>query len=99
MYIIEANPRAFVLSHLFKHIKNHINYAAKVMMGKEPKDIDFNPQKMGMQSKFQYFPLINFLKLIRNGPEMKLQRSHDLKDLKDPFFRKIYSERNLYLSK
>ena len=81
----------------------YVNYAAKVMMGKKKlKDIDFNPQKNGYAIKIPVFSFDKFPKVNKElGPEMKStgEAIRFIKDLKDPFFRKIYSERNLYLSK
>jgi carbamoyl-phosphate synthase large subunit len=46
---------------------------------------------------FNKFPNVNK----ELGPEMKStgEAIHFIDDLKDPFFRKVYSERSLYLSR
>ena len=69
VYIIEANPRASrTVPFIAKaYDEPYVNYAAKVMLGKNKvTDFNFLQQRKDMQLKFQYFLLINFLMLIRN---------------------------------
>ena len=105
VYIIEANPRASrTVPFIAKAYKEpYVNYAAKVMMGKKKvKDFDFKPQKSGYAVKIPVFSFDKFPNVSKElGPEMKStgEAIRFIEDLKDPFFRKIYSERNLYLSK
>ena len=105
VYIIEANPRASrTVPFIAKAYKEpYVNYAVKVMMGKKKvKDFDFKPQKSGYAVKIPVFSFDKFPNVSKElGPEMKStgEAIRFIKDLKDPFFRKIYSERNLYLSK
>ena len=105
VYIIEANPRASRTVPFIAKAFNepYVNYAAKVMMGKKKvKDFDFNPEKNGYAIKIPVFSFGKFPNVNKElGPEMKStgEAIKFIKDLKDPFFRKIYSERNLYLSK
>ena len=105
VYIIEANPRASRTVPFIAKAFNepYVNYAAKVMMGKKKvKDFDFKPEKNGYAIKIPVFSFGKFPNVNKElGPEMKStgEAIKFIKDLKDPFFRKIYSERNLYLSK
>jgi len=105
VYIIEANPRASRTVPFISKAYNepYVNYAAKVMIGKKKvKDFDFKPEKNGYAIKIPVFSFEKFPNVNKElGPEMKStgEAIKFIKDLKDPFFRKIYSERNLYLSK
>ncbi|MFT4778636.1 MAG: carbamoyl-phosphate synthase large subunit [Flavobacteriales bacterium] len=105
VYVIEANPRASrTVPFIAKAYKEpYVNYATKVMLGeKKVKDFNFNPQLEGYAVKIPVFSYSKFPNVIKElGPEMKStgEAIRFIKDLKDPFFRKIYSERNLYLSK
>ncbi len=105
VYIIEANPRASrTVPFIAKAYKEpYVNYATKVMLGKKKvKDFNFKPEKNGYAIKIPVFSFDKFPNVNKElGPEMKStgEAIRFVKDLKDPFFRKIYSERNLYLSK
>ncbi len=105
VYIIEANPRASrTVPFICKAYQEpYVNYATKVMLGdKKVKDFNFNPVKKGYAIKipvfsFNKFPNVN----MELGPEMKStgEAIYFIDDLKDEFFRKVYGERNLYLSR
>ena len=105
VYIIEANPRASrTVPFIAKAYKEpYVNFATKVMLGeKKVKDFDFNPQKKGYAIKIPVFSFEKFPNVNKElGPEMKStgEAIRFIDDLKDKFFREIYSERNLYLSK
>ncbi len=105
VYIIEANPRASRTVPFIAKAYNepYVNYATKVMLGeKKVKDFNFNPRKEGYAVKIPVFSYEKFPNVNKElGPEMKStgEAIRFIKDLKDPFFRKIYSERNLYLSR
>ncbi len=105
VYIIEANPRASrTVPFIAKAYKEpYVNYATKVMLGhKKVKDFNFKPQRNGYAVKIPVFSFDKFPDVNKElGPEMKStgEAIQFIKDLKDPFFRKVYSERNLYLSK
>ena len=104
VYIIEANPRASrTVPFIAKaYGQPYVNYAAKVMMGKKVTDFTFNPKMDGYAVKIPVFSFEKFPNVNKElGPEMKStgEAIQFIKDLKDPFFRKVYSERNLYLSK
>ncbi|MFI5203667.1 MAG: carbamoyl-phosphate synthase large subunit, partial [Flavobacteriales bacterium] len=105
VYIIEANPRASrTVPFIAKaYDEPYVNYAAKVMLGeKKVKDFKFNPKKKGYAIKIPVFSFDKFPNVNKElGPEMKStgEAIYFIDDLTDPFFRKVYSERNLYLSR
>lgn len=105
VFIIEANPRASrTVPFIAKaYSEPYVNYATKVMLGKKKvKDFNFNPQKEGYAIKQPVFSFEKFHKVNKNlGPEMKStgEMIRFIKDLRDPVFKKVYAERNLYLSK
>ena len=105
VFIIEANPRASrTVPFIAKaYDEPYVNYATKVMLGElKVKEIKFNPKKEGYAIKIPVFSFEKFPNVNKElGPEMKStgEAIRFIKDLKDPFFRKIYAERNLYLSR
>ena len=105
VYVIEANPRASrTVPFIAKAFQEpYVNYATKVMLGENKiRDFDFSPVKNGYAIKIPVFSFEKFPNVNKElGPEMKStgEAIQFIKDLKDPFFRKVYAERNLYLSK
>jgi carbamoyl-phosphate synthase large subunit len=105
VYIIEANPRASrTVPFIAKaYDEPYVNYATKVMLGeKKVKDFNFNPKRKGWAIKQPVFSFNKFPNVNKNlGPEMKStgESIYFIDSLRDPVFKKIYSERNLYLSK
>jgi carbamoyl-phosphate synthase large subunit len=105
VYVIEANPRASrTVPFIAKaYDEPYVNYATKVMLGyKKVKDFSFSPKRSGYAIKIPVFSYEKFPEVNKElGPEMKStgEAIRFIKDLKDPFFRQIFSERNLYLSK
>lgn len=105
VYIIEANPRASrTVPFIAKaYDEPYVNYATKVMLGeKKVRDFKFQPKRSGYAIKIPVFSYEKFPEVNKElGPEMKStgEAIRFIKDLKDPFFRQIFSERNLYLSK
>jgi carbamoyl-phosphate synthase large subunit len=105
VYVIEANPRASrTVPFIAKaYDEPYVNYATKVMLGdKKVKDFNFNPRKEGYAIKIPVFSYEKFPDVKKElGPEMKStgEAIRFIKDLKDPFFTKIYAERNMHLSK
>ena len=105
VYIIEANPRASrTVPFICKAYKEpYVNAAAKVMLGaKKVKDFNFNPQLKGWAIKVPVFSFNKFPNVNKTlGPQMKStgEAIHFIENLRDPMFRKLYSERNFYLSK
>lgn len=104
VYVIEANPRASrTVPFIAKaYDEPYVNYATKVMLGAKLSDFSFNPRKEGYAIKIPVFSYEKFPDVKKElGPEMKStgEAIRFIKDLKDPFFTKIYSERNMHLSK
>ncbi|MFT5596859.1 MAG: carbamoyl-phosphate synthase large subunit, partial [Flammeovirgaceae bacterium] len=105
VYVIEANPRASrTVPFIAKaYDEPYVNYATKVMLGeKKVTDFDFKPKKGGYAIKIPVFSFEKFPNVNKElGPEMKStgEAIRFIDTLTDPFFRKIYSERNLYLSR
>jgi carbamoyl-phosphate synthase large subunit len=105
VYIIEANPRASrTVPFICKaYGESYVNAAVKVMMGEaKVKDFNFQPHLDGYAIKVPVFSFDKFPNVNKTlGPQMKStgEAIHFIKDLKDPFFRKVYSERNYYLSR
>ncbi|HLW29591.1 MAG TPA: carbamoyl-phosphate synthase large subunit [Brumimicrobium sp.] len=105
VYVIEANPRASrTVPFIAKaYDEPYVNYATKVMLGvNKVTDFNFQPRKEGYAIKIPVFSFNKFPNVNKElGPEMKStgEAIHFIKDLKDPFFTKIFAERNLYLSK
>lgn len=104
VYVIEANPRASrTVPFIAKaYDEPYVNYATKVMLGAKVTDFTFNPKKEGYAIKIPVFSYEKFPDVKKElGPEMKStgEAIRFIKNLKDPFFTKIYSERNMHLSR
>ena len=105
VYVIEANPRASrTVPFIAKsYDEPYVNYAAKVMLGKNKvTDFNFNPKKKGYAIKVPVFSFNKFPNVNKElGPEMKStgEAIYFIEDLNDEYFTKVYSERNLYLSR
>jgi carbamoyl-phosphate synthase large subunit len=105
VYIIEANPRASrTVPFICKaYDEPYVNYATKVMLGeKKVTDFKFTPTRKGYAIKEPVFSFHKFPEVNKElGPEMKStgEAIYFIDDLMDDYFMKIYSERNLYLSR
>lgn len=105
VYVIEANPRASrTVPFIAKAYREpYVNYATKVMLGeKKVKDFDFKPHREGYAIKLPVFSFDKFPNVAKElGPEMKStgEAIYFIDDLTDEYFKKVYSERNLYLSR
>ncbi|MEY4659158.1 MAG: carbamoyl-phosphate synthase large subunit [Crocinitomicaceae bacterium] len=105
VYVIEANPRASrTVPFIAKaYDEPYVNYATKVMLGeKKVTDFNFQPKRVGYAIKIPVFSYEKFPDVKKElGPEMKStgEAIRFIKDLKDPFFTKIYAERNMHLSR
>ncbi len=105
VYVIEANPRASrTVPFICKaYDEPYLNYATKVMLGhNKVTDFNFNPRKHGYAIKIPVFSFDKFPNVNKElGPEMKSTGESILfiEDLHDETFLKLYSERNLYLSR
>ncbi|HPN58891.1 MAG TPA: carbamoyl-phosphate synthase large subunit [Chitinophagaceae bacterium] len=105
VYVIEANPRASRTTPFIAKAYNkpYLNYATKVMLGEmrvqdipEEKFLDGFAIKEPVFS-FNKFPGVNK----ELGPEMKStgEAIRFIKNLRDPYFRQLYKDRSMYLSK
>ncbi len=105
VFIIEANPRASrTVPFICKaYQESYVNAATKVMLRtKKVTDFTFNPKKGGWAIKVPVFSFHKFPDVNKTlGPQMKStgEAIYFIDSLKDPMFRKLYSERNYYLSK
>lgn len=105
VYVIEANPRASrTVPFIAKaYDEPYVNFATKVMLGvNKVTDFNFSPRKEGYAIKIPVFSYEKFPDVKKElGPEMKStgEAIRFIKNLKDPFFTKIYSERNMHLSR
>src|ERR1700749_1739456 len=105
VYVIEANPRASRTTPFIAKAYGvpYLNIATKVMMG-EKKLKDFNIEKKleGFAVKEPVFSFNKFPNVNKDlGPEMKStgEAIRFIKDLRDPWFRQLYKERSMHLSK
>jgi carbamoyl-phosphate synthase large subunit len=105
VFVIEANPRASRTTPFIAKAygKPYLNYATKVMLGEigvgdipEEKFLDGFAIKEPVFS-FNKFPGVNK----ELGPEMKStgEAIRFIKNLRDPYFRQLYKDRSMYLSK
>ncbi len=105
VYVIEANPRASrTVPFICKaYDEPYVNYATKIMLGERKlRDFDFKPTRRGYAIKEPVFSFNKFPDVNKElGPEMKStgESIYFIDDLMDDYFMKIYSERNLYLSR
>jgi len=104
VYVIEANPRASRTTPFIAkaYQEPYLKHATHVMLGyKKLKDIRFDPLPQGYAIKVPVFSFNKFPNVDKQlGPEMKStgEEIRFVKDLTDPFFRKLHSERSMYLT-
>ncbi len=105
VYVIEANPRASRTTPFIAKAYGipYLNIATKVMLG-AAKLTDFNLEKKldGYAIKEPVFSFDKFPGVSKElGPEMKStgEAIRFIKDLRDPYFRTLYKERSMNLSK
>jgi len=105
VYVIEANPRASRTTPFIAKAYNkpYLNYATKVMIG-DMKVADIPEEKHldGFAIKEPVFSFNKFPGVSRElGPEMKStgEAIRFIKNLRDPYFRQLYKDRSMYLSK
>lgn len=105
VYVIEANPRASRTTPFIAkaHEIPYLNIATKIMMGEAKlKDFTFEPKLVGYAIKEPVFSYNKFPEINKElGPEMKStgEAIRFIRDTKDEYFRKLYSEKSMYLSK
>ncbi len=105
VFVIEANPRASRTTPFIAKAYQipYLNIATKVMMGTH-KLTDFTYEKKleGFAIKEPVFSFDKFPGVSKElGPEMKStgEAIRFVKDLRDPYFRTLYKERSMHLSK
>ena len=105
VYVIEANPRASRTTPFIAKAYEipYLNVATKVMMGTHTlKDFTFEKKLKGFAIKEPVFSFNKFPGVNKElGPEMKStgEAIRFIKDLRDPYFRQLYKDRSMYLSK
>ena len=105
VYVIEANPRASrTVPFICKaYDVPYVNYAMKVMLGvNKVSDFVIPERPAGWAIKQPVFSFDKFPNVNRElGPEMKSTGEAILfiKDLKDPEFRELVKQKNMYLSR
>ncbi|MCY4418894.1 MAG: carbamoyl-phosphate synthase large subunit [Cytophagales bacterium] len=105
VYVIEANPRASrTVPFICKaHNQAYVNQATQIIMNRSRiRDFKFSSKLSGYAIKepvfsFDKFPGVNK----KLGPEMKStgEAIRFIPNLEDPYFVRLYKERNLYLSR
>jgi carbamoyl-phosphate synthase large subunit len=105
VYVIEANPRASRTVPFIAKAYDvpYINYAAKIMYGANKlKDFTIERKLTGYAIKEPVFSFHKFPEVKKElGPEMRStgEAIRFIKDLEDPYFRQLYKEKSMYLSK
>ena len=105
VYVIEANPRASRTTPFIAKAYQipYLNIATKIMMGVAMlKDFTFEKKMTGFAIKEPVFSFNKFPGVNKElGPEMKStgEAIRFIKDLRDPYFRQLYKERSMHLSK
>lgn len=105
VYVIEANPRASRTVPFIAKAYDvpYINIAAKIMLGvNKLKDFTIERKLKGYAIKEPVFSYDKFPEVTKElGPEMKStgESIRFIKDLEDPYFRKLYKDKSMYLSK
>ncbi len=105
VYVIEANPRASRTTPFIAKAYGipYLNIATKIMIGSHKlTDFTFEKKLDGFAIKEPVFSFNKFPGVNKElGPEMKStgEAIRFIKDLRDPYFRKLYKERSMNLSK
>jgi len=105
VFVIEANPRASRTTPFIAKAYQipYLNIATKIMLGTAKlKDFTFEKNLKGFAIKEPVFSFNKFPGVNKElGPEMKStgEAIRFIKDLRDPYFRQLYKERSMHLSK
>ena len=105
VFVIEANPRASRTTPFIAKAYQipYLNIATKIMIGANKlKDFSFEKKLQGFAIKEPVFSFNKFPGVNKElGPEMKStgEAIRFIKDLRDPYFRQLYKERSMHLSK
>ncbi len=104
VYVIEANPRASRTVPFIAKAYDvpYINIATKVMLGANKlKDFTIERKLQGYAIKEPVFSFNKFPEVDKQlGPEMKStgEAIRFIKDLQDPYFRELYSQKSMFLN-
>ncbi len=105
VFVIEANPRASRTTPFIAKAYGvpYLNIATQVMLGeKKLKDFTIEKNLEGFAVKEPVFSFNKFPNVNKElGPEMKStgEAIRFIKNLRDPWFRQLYKERSMHLSK
>ncbi len=105
VFVIEANPRASRTTPFIAKAYGipYLNIATRVMIGESKlRDFTFEKNLKGFAIKEPVFSFNKFPNVNKElGPEMKStgEAIRFIKDLRDPYFRQLYKERSMHLSK
>jgi carbamoyl-phosphate synthase large subunit len=105
VFVIEANPRASRTTPFIAKAYDipYLNIATKIMIGTyKLSDFTFEKKMKGFAIKEPVFSFDKFPGVNKElGPEMKStgEAIRFIKDLRDPYFRALYKERSMHLSK
>ncbi len=105
VFVIEANPRASRTTPFIAKAYQipYLNIATKIMLEEAKlKDFTFEKKLKGFAIKEPVFSFNKFPGVNKElGPEMKStgEAIRFIKDLRDPYFRQLYKERSMHLSK
>jgi carbamoyl-phosphate synthase large subunit len=105
VYVIEANPRASRTTPFIAKAYGipYLNIATQVMVGeKKLKDFKIEKHLEGFAVKEPVFSFNKFPNVNKElGPEMKStgEAIRFIKNLRDPWFRQLYKERSMHLSR
>ena len=105
VYVIEANPRASRTTPFIAKAYQipYLNIATRVMLGvNKLSDFKYEKKLKGFAIKEPVFSFDKFPGVSKElGPEMKStgEAIRFIKDLRDPYFRQLYKDRSMYLSK
>ncbi len=105
VFVIEANPRASRTTPFIAKAYQipYLNIATKIMLGvNKLKDFTYEKKLKGFAIKEPVFSFNKFPGVNKElGPEMKStgEAIRFIKDLRDPYFRQLYKERSMHLSK
>jgi carbamoyl-phosphate synthase large subunit len=105
VFVIEANPRASRTTPFIAKAYQipYLNIATRIMIGENKlTDFTFEKKLQGFAIKEPVFSFNKFPGVNKElGPEMKStgEAIRFIKDLRDPYFRQLYKDRSMYLSK
>jgi carbamoyl-phosphate synthase large subunit len=105
VFVIEANPRASRTTPFIAKAYQipYLNIATKIMLGvNKISDFTYDKKLQGFAIKEPVFSFNKFPGVSKElGPEMKStgEAIRFIKDLRDPYFRQLYKERSMHLSK